>query len=41
MLILNIACGIWLAWWGREVSRRIGLRFDRWLECTEFSLRSR
>lgn len=41
MLIMDIAMGIWLAWWGRAVSRRLGLRFDRWLERTEFRQRAR
>lgn len=41
MLILQIAAGIWLAWWGREVSRRVGMRFDHWLERLEFRVRAR
>ena len=35
MLILEIAAGIWVAWWGRAVSRRLGTRFDHWLERVE------
>ena len=41
MLILEIAMGIWLAWWGREVSRRMGARFDHWLERAEFRAHTR